>query len=1467
MMHRNEVDGMELGIEEFVQRLHLNEEERTYFAGGSFVMTPHYRKASNTLSLTLRLAHILPFSLWELFITKLRIHTRSEVILQIICEHTDTDIFSVYEYICHYVSLHPEQKVFAQGMPALEDTFLIYTIEEEAMREEAIQHQGALVDFLRSCGFPFNVHIATTSKDKQNEIPIVHTVVNEASAHDSFSSQTKERPYRRKQKKHKDLDDYTMMQIAHLQEEREKVAIKGKLFEREDKEVRSKKNPDKQYVIRSYWIHDDQDAMIIKQFLNAKQKESSEEFHKGDYVIAYGNVTFDTYLREYVFDPIMMTKTKEEQRNDDAKEKRVELHVHTKLSEMDGVCDIEEFIACADAWGMDAIALTDHMVAQAFPKAQAAVSAINKKRDPSHPFKMIYGVEFNMVDPILRIVRNGDDTLLEKGRYCVFDLETTGLSSRFDHIIEFGAQIMENRECVKSLQMFIQPPVALSAFTTELTGITQEDVQNAPTFAQCADELLEFIGDAILVAHNADFDYNFLNDSLIRIGKKPLHNPVIDTLDLARSLQSDRRGYRLGQIARSYGIRYDEEVAHRADYDAKVLADTFMSMMNDLRHIGTLKDLQDMQDASCFKKVRKKDTIVLAKNAAGLKELFELVTLSHTKYLSYNAKATNNVVAEPRILREEIAKRRLNGNLLIGSACLNGEVFEIAHTRGEEALLEVMRFYDYIEIQPLENYRHLVERDSIGSNERLQEILKAIMHAADRLGKPIVATGDAHYVHPHQKLTRDIYISSQAIGGVRHPLYIYNAEKRRRFQAPDQHFYTTQEMLDAFTWTKRAKELVIENTKRIADQIEVIYPVKSRLYPPDIEGSDRKLREICFQTAHERYGENLPELVEQRLEKELQSIIGHGFYVVYYISHLLVKKSNEDGYLVGSRGSVGSSFVATMSGITEVNPLAPHYVCPKCHYVKFYTDGSVPNGFDLPDIACPNCGEIIRGDGHDIPFETFLGFEGDKVPDIDLNFSGDYQPNAHAYTKEVFGEDHVFRAGTIGTVAEQTAFGYVKGYEEEMNLAGSMRNAQRLYLAKECEGVKRTTGQHPGGIIVVPLDLDVHDFTPVQYPANNPYAEWKTTHFDFHQIHDNVLKFDILGHVDPTAMKLLERLSGIDVTSIPMNDPATMSIFSSVDALNIDTTKNTELTGAAGLPEFGTGFVRGILELTKPTTFDELLKISGLSHGTDVWLGNAKDLIDQGICTLKSVIGCRDDIMVYLLHKGLKPKLAFTIMESVRKGKGLKKEWIPDMKANGVEDWYIESCEKIKYMFPKAHAVAYVMMAIRIAWFKVHHPIYYYSMFFSIRCDAYEIDTMIKGEAAIRARMNEIAMRMDDPILKKEVTKKDKDIYNTLELALEMILRGYRFANIDIMRSDATQFLPDPQDKNVLIPPFTSVDGLGESVAVTVCEARAKGGFLSKQDLQNRTALSATLVKKLESMHVLDGMQDENQMSLFGGLF
>lgn len=1396
---------------------------------------PVYVKASNQLSLVLHLPKTLPFQVYTIFKDRLLKSTKCSLDLKIDAlqnDLSDEEINLYLQYFLVHQSIHcsvnsVNQKIRIREQDQKEIEKLLKCLQDVGIQLETEFEEKTLQCDVKCVKAPQKSIVKETLYDKKSQ----------------FVSKGKK--------------SYLHLNLHDIHEACEGVEIVGDIFEIETRPVG--KN-----TLQSIYVADDTDAIIIKRFVRPEKAE--EELGKlkiGQRIKAVGRVADDSYLRTLVFMPDKIDQIKKPEREDYAATKRVELHLHTKLSEMDGVSDISEYIDQAAKWNHKAIAITDHLVVQDFPKAQRYLEKINKGRE--NPIKMLYGVEMNMVDPFLHIVTHPNDTPLEKARYCVFDLETTGLSSRFDHIIEFGGVIVENREVKETLQMFIKPPVALSSFTTNLTNITENDLKDALPFEKAYKRILEFIGDSVLVAHNASFDVNFINDSLVRIGKEPLHNPVIDTLDLSYSLHKDRKAHRLGNVARIYNIKYDEEVAHRADYDAKVLSDVYLNMLNDLKDVSTLNDLANFYTEECFSKVRVKHVIVFAKNKAGLKSLFELITLSHTKHLAYNGKNSANIVAEPRIFRSEIEERR--ENLLIGSACSNGEVFEIAHTRNEDMLKEVVSFYDFIELQPLENYRHLIERNTISNQERLKEILLSIDSAAREMNKLVVATGDAHYVDPKEKKIRDIYINSQAIGGKRHPLYVFDAERRKHTINPDQHFRSTDEMLECFNWMGEEKsyEIVVENTNKISDMIEKINPVYDELFPPKMENSDKKLAEICYENAYKKYGNPLPEIVEKRLKRELDSIIGHGFYVVYYISHLLVKKSLEDGYMVGSRGSVGSSFVATMANITEVNPLPPHYVCPKCHYVEFFTDGSVASGFDLPDKKCPVCGEMIRGDGQDIPFETFLGFEGDKVPDIDLNFSGDYQPRAHNYLKEVFGEDHVFRAGTIGTVAQQTAFGYVKGYEEEMGIEGQLRSAQELYLAKGCDGVKRTTGQHPGGILVVPNEFNVHDFTPVQYPANNPFADWKTTHFEFHDIHDNLLKFDILGHVDPTAMKLLEEQSGIDPKTIPMNDPETMKIFSSVESLHIDTSKNTEQTGAAGIPEFGTPFVRGILELTRPTTFDELVRISGLSHGTDVWLNNAKDLIDSKKCTLKNVIGCRDDIMVYLLHKGLPAKLAFTIMESVRKGKGLKPEWIEEMskKEYDIDPWYVDSCLKIKYMFPKAHAVAYVMMAVRIAWFKVHQPLYYYCMFFSIRCDAYDIDAMIGGETMIRARMNEISNKMNSSDYKSEVSKKEKDIYSTLELALEMVLRGYKIGNIDLNRSMASTFIVDCEHKNTIIPPFTTIDGLGSNVAETIVEERNKRAFLSKQDLMNRTSLNGTHIKKLESMGVLKDLQEENQLSLF----
>lgn len=1420
----------------------LPEELASFFEGASYFQTPEFHSRRRELTLYFALKAPLPYEVYDRMVNALRLTFHASVDVTIQAENGEVNVGELSRYVAFFTQKETRLQCFRYINPSKGEQSYTFSTTDEEKAAAMNRSLKRLEELLAKVGIRQALKVDLVEDDQ----PVEAVYIPDLPVPKSAPVEKKERFARYKK------EAAPLVKIADLEVGMDNVCVEGHIFDVDNRVTKSGK------TLQMLYVSDYEEAIVAKRFEGKRHTlEEIESVGKGMFVRLTGQVVYDSYSRANSF---MISKVEEipaPKRRDPELKKRVEWHVHSNFSEMDGVCAIEEYIQTAYDWGMDAIAVCDHQVVQAFPMAQHKVSALNKK-DPERKFKMLYGCEMSMVDPVYHIVYNNDHRKLEDAEYVIFDLETTGLSNRLDEIIEFGAVKMKDREVIDRKQLFVNPKRSIPAHISSLTHINQSDVDAAKPIEDVFDDLKQWIGDAVLVAHNATFDVGFMNAAARKLGKPEFSNPVIDTLPLAHAML-DLKRYRLGNVCRHYGVKYDGEGAHRADYDAEVLSQVLCHMLNAYKSDATLDTLQDNQKEDSFKKVRPSHITVFAKNKEGLKELFELITLSHTKYLAYNGKSTENVVAEPRIPRAELMEKHKNGNLLLGSSCQNGEVFEMAHTRDHDLLKKTMEFYDYVEVQPLECYRNLIDRGAILNAADLKKVLGYILEAADELGKSVLATSDAHYVHPHEKRIRDIYINAKAIGNARHPLYKYNAQDRKMYPAPNQYLLTTREMLSAFSWLgeDKAREIVIDNPNKLKDTMEPIYPIKDKLYPPDIEGSDQKLRDICFETAHQWYGKDLPEIVEKRLVRELDSIIGAGYYVVYYISHLLVKKSNEDGYLVGSRGSVGSSFVATMSGITEVNPLMPHYICHHCQHYEFLDDDSVKSGFDLPDKECPICHRPMRGDGQDIPFETFLGFEGDKVPDIDLNFSGEYQANAHAYTKEVFGEDHVFRAGTVGTVQEKTAYGYVKGFEEEMELPVPFSEAKRTDLAKGCEGVKRTTGQHPGGIVVVPLDMDVHDFTPVQYPANNPYAEWKTTHFDFHQIHDNILKFDILGHVDPTAMKMFERMTGIDVTTIPMNDPKTMSIFSSLDGLDIDSTRYSEVTGAAGIPEFGTPFVRGILEMTKPKTFAELVTISGLSHGTNVWLSNAKDLIEDGTCKLNEVIGCRDDIMVDLMGYGLPPKASFTIMESVRKGKGLKPEWEELMKENKVPDWYIESCKKIKYMFPKAHAVAYVMNAVRIAWFKVHMPAYYYCQYFSIRCDAYDIQTMIQGEEAIRKKMSEIKLN------KEMNTPKDKAIYDTLELALEMVLRGYRFTNLSITRSAATEFRVDPDNPKMIIPPFTSLDGLGDNVGKSIVKAREERAFLSKEDVLKRTQISKTLLDKMDQMGATEGLDEENQMTLF----
>lgn len=1258
---------------------------------------------------------------------------------------------------------------------------------------------------------------------------------------------------------------YTPVRLADIQNPQENISFRGRIFAVNNVDSKNKK------MIQTLSLYDGTGAIQVKRFENSRcLREEMEKAVVNDYVEVRGSVNMDSYARDLVVLADEVQPLPKPDISDPSEEKRIELHMHTNMSEMDGVCAPEDVVHYAWDMGLEGICICDHADVQSFVKAYNTAAKL-KKGDPERKFQVGFGCEMNMADDRLCIVRNPVDLTLDEAEYVAFDLETTGLSCYYDSIIEFGAVKLKNNMVVDRRQLFIKPPHPIPASITRKTHITNAMVADALPFSDSIDAILDWIGNDVLIAHNATFDYNFLNEELRRIGRPPLPNCVIDILDLARAVLPERRAYRLGNLSHYYHVAYDEESAHRADYDADALAGVFLALVKDASRKGvrTIPDLQNKaQDDQAFRKVRRSHVVVMARDRIGMKRLYQLVSISCTTTLAVMGKTSKEggeITAEARIKRSELEKDRRH--LLIGSSCQNNEVFELACNGDDARLRQAMLFYDYIEVQPPACYSTYVAMGNVPSMDRLKDVLKRIITMAESLHLPVVADSDAHYCSREQKIFRDVYIMNQGVGGAAHPLYIRDDILRHKTPNPDQHIRYTGEMMEEFAWLQDealVHRLVIDNPRLVLGQIDpATRPVPAGTFPPALENSAEHLRAICYKTEHRlyEYEGKVPDIVHERLEQELENIIRNGFDVHYYIAHLLVKKSNMDGYVVGSRGSVGSSFTATMAGITEVNPLPPHYLCPHCHYSDFNVDPQVKSGFDLPDKPCPKCGTIMRGNGHNIPFQTFLGFNADKVPDIDLNFSNEYQWRAHAFIKEVFGERHAFRAGTIGTVAEKTAYGYVSGYCEKMDIT-DMSRSMRDYLAAGCKDVKRTTGQHPGGIIIIPDGYEAEDFTPVQYPANDPSAEWRTTHYDFHDIHDNVLKFDILGHVDPTAMRLLQQIADRKPMTLPMNDPETLSLFYCDDALKADPRVYKQETGAVGLPEFGTRTTRRVLEETRPHHFSELVMISGLSHGTDVWAGNAEALVQQGH-PLSETIACRDDIMTYLLEKKLEPINAFHIMEHVRKGKGLTAEEEADMKAHQVPDWYIASCKMIKYMFPKAHAVAYVIMAVRIAWYKVHEPWNFYIQYFSLRCDAYEIETMSAGLEAVRSRMEDIENRMNDRSAQPPVSNREKALYDTLEVTEELYARGYRITNIDLYHSQASVFCVIKPDVKSIIPPFTVLDGLGVSVAESVVAARKDGEFLSKEDLRRRTKLTDTQIKKLESMGCLDGLDETNQMSLF----
>ena len=1240
------------------------------------------------------------------------------------------------------------------------------------------------------------------------------------------------------------LDKAEITPMIEVNTEENRLVFEGVVFDVEHKVTRTGR------VLINFKMTDYTSSFSMQKWVkNEEEAQKFDMIKKNSWLRVRGNVEMNNFTRDLTMNVQDVQEVVHYERKDlmPEGERRVEFHAHTNMSTMDALPEVEEIVGTAAKWGHKAVAITDHGNVQSFPHGYKAAKKAG--------IQLIYGMEANIVEDRVPIVYNEVEMDLSEATYVVFDVETTGLSAIYNDLIQVAASKMYKGNIVAEFDEFINPGHPLSAFTTELTGITDDHVKNAKPLVQVLKEFQEFCKDTVLVAHNATFDVGFMNANYERHGLPKISQPVIDTLEFARNLYPEYKRHGLGPLTKRFGVALEHH--HMANYDAEATGRLLFIFIKEVAEKHGVTDLArlnlDLISPDSYKKARAKHATIYVKNQVGLKNIFKLVSLSNTQYFE----------GVPRIPRTVLDAHR--EGLILGSACTEGEVFDAVVSQGVDAAVEVAKYYDFIEVMPPAIYAPLIAKEQVKDMEELQTIIKSLIEVGDRLGKPVLATGNVHYIEPEDEIYREIIVRSLGQGAMINRT-IGHGEAAQPAPLPKAHFRTTNEMLDEFAFLGEdlARKIVIENTNALAEIFEPVEVVKGDLYTPFIDRAEETVAELTYKKAFEIYGNPLPDIVDLRIEKELTSILGNGFAVIYLASQMLVHRSNERGYLVGSRGSVGSSFVATMIGITEVNPLSPHYVCGQCQYSEFITDGSYGSGFDMPDKDCPNCGNKLSKNGQDIPFETFLGFDGDKVPDIDLNFSGEDQPSAHLDVRDIFGEEYAFRAGTVGTVAAKTAYGFVKGYERDYGKF--YREAEVERLAQGAAGVKRTTGQHPGGIVVIPNYMDVYDFTPVQYPADDVTAEWQTTHFNFHDIDENVLKLDVLGHDDPTMIRKLQDLSGIDPNDIPMDDPDVMALFSGTDILGVTPEQIGTSTGMLGIPEFGTNFVRGMVDETHPTTFAELLQLSGLSHGTDVWLGNAQDLIKAGIADLSTVIGCRDDIMVYLMHADLDPKMAFTIMERVRKGMWLKiseeerNGYIEAMKANNVPEWYIESCGKIKYMFPKAHAAAYVMMALRVAYFKVHHPIYYYCAYFSIRAKAFDIKTMGAGLEAIKRKMQEIAEKRKN----NEASNVEIDLYTTLEIVNEMWERGFKFGKLDLYRSDATEFIIDG---DTLIPPFVAMDGLGENVAKQLVRARQEGEFLSKTELRKRGGLSSTLVEKMDEMGILGNMPEDNQLSLFDDLF
>ena len=1494
-----------------LEQIKLNENQKNSFKNGKLNKIV-CNKTKDKYVFCLSLTNPLPLQTYLEFNKKLktRFFNFKSIKSQINANNFNIELLTEYyrHFLENYSKEAPLLKMFVTTSLTLDDDNLLIdlTNKAEEMKFNSIKKQ--LEKDLKSSGF--NIKIITKINEEKAE-ELREEIEKEKTKIIPKVAPKKENPFIMGKEIKNEPTPINLITF-----EMDNVTVEAKIFGIDIFES-SKNN----FKIITLKITDGTDSMYCKIF--CREEEDFTKYKKalkeGKYYIIRGYTKNDKYSGEIVLNArdINISTKADKVRKDEAKRKRVELHAHTKMSQMDGVADEVKLVETAMNWGHKAIAITDHNGCQAFPHVFNLVTKYNKGKEDKDKFKALYGTELTLIDDTVDIVLRPSDKKLLETTYVVFDLETTGFNAGgADSIIEIGAVKIDNGEITDRFDELINPGRKLPTKITELTNITDDMLQDKDNEENAVKRFMTWVGDLPMVAHNAKFDVSFIAMAHSKYNLGEFKNTVIDTLELSRALDTGYARHSLSALVKRYDVPWDESAHHRGDYDAEGTALVFHKMLKKLmsRNFETIEDLNKLVSKDEIHKYGTSYHVnLIAKNKVGLKNLFKIISLANTKYL----------YKTPRILRSEIEKHR--EGLLIGSGCYESEIFRLARSKNDEELVNLINFYDYVEVQPPTVYDHLLQMGDFANRAELLEHIKKIIRVTKEAGKLIVATGDVHQIKPEDKIYREIIVNQKVPGGGRHPL-----AKKDITQIPSQHLRTTEEMLEDFSFLPKelAEEIVIDNPNKIADMIEIIEVIIDTggiPFAPKIPNCTETTTDMVYDKAESIYGKPLPYNIEERLASELYGdeplntikrltpkdnmteeeyqiqihqklnkvmrsykegvinlfkeenpnitedeikqkmtgIIGANFDVIYLIAQKLVKKSNDDGYLVGSRGSVGSSLVATMMGITEVNALPPHYVCPNCKHSIFELNGKslgadYGSGYDLPDMNCPKCGTKMNKEGQDMPFATFLGFHADKVPDIDLNFSDLNQAAAHEYTKVLFGVDNVYRAGTIGTVAEKTAFGYVKGYCEDKGI--TMRTAEVERLANGCTGVKRTTGQHPGGIVVIPGYMDVFDFTPFQYPADDPTSAWRTTHFDYHAIDQDVLKLDILGHSGPTKLRLIQNITGDDITKVPLDDKETMGIFLSPNPLGVTKEQIMNDTGTLGIPEFGTPFTLQMVRETKPKTFAELVKISGLSHGTDVWNGNAKDLIDQGIVPFSEVIGCRDDIMVYLMYHGVEPIKAFKIMEFVRKGKASKEpeqwtEYVELLKANNIEQWFIDSCSKIKYMFPKAHAVAYVINAFRLAYYKVHKPAVYYAAQFSAEYDDFDINSMIKGYEAVKQRIIEINEKGYG------ATNKESSVLECLKVAIEALARNVKFKPIDLYKSHYHDFVID--DDGNLIPPFRAIDGLGEVVAKKIVEEREKQPFISIEDLQKRAKLSSTLVEKIRSMGILDGMDESSQLSLF----